>query len=323
MTQQHFIDQVNEWGAARIPFFFIIDFERLKPEVYKLSELDKEQIKIVFPNYTNHRTERIIREAIALKSDPISFDEYKQKYKQVEDHLAYGDSFLTNLTIKTAIEVNVSLEKVFDLASAPYKLWYKNQLVVYSPESFVKISEGKIFAYPMKGTIDASVENAEQKILADEKELAEHVTIVDLIRNDLSIISDQVHVKRFRYIDKIKTQHKVLLQVSSEIEGELPFNYEKHLGGLIWSLLPAGSVSGAPKKKTVEIIRQAEGEDRGFYTGVMGYFDGMNLDSAVMIRCIENKNGKLFYRSGGGITTQSDCESEYKEALSKIYVPVV
>ncbi|NBP69400.1 MAG: aminodeoxychorismate synthase component I [Cytophagia bacterium] len=323
MTQQHFIDQVNEWGAARIPFFFIIDFERLKPEVYKLSELDKEQIKIVFPNYTNHTNEYNNSEAIALKSNPISFDEYKQKYKQVEDHLAYGDSFLTNLTIKTAIEVNVSLEKVFDLASAPYKLWYKNQLVVYSPESFVKISEGKIFAYPMKGTIDASVENAEQKILADEKELAEHVTIVDLIRNDLSIISDQVHVKRFRYIDKIKTQHKVLLQVSSEIEGELPFNYEKHLGGLIWSLLPAGSVSGAPKKKTVEIIRQAEGEDRGFYTGVMGYFDGMNLDSAVMIRCIEHKNGKLFYRSGGGITTQSDCESEYKEALSKIYVPVV
>lgn len=323
MTQQHFIDQVNEWGAARIPFFFIIDFERLKPEVYKLSGLDKEQIKIVFPNYTNHTNEHNTSEAIALKSDPISFDEYKQKYKQVEAHLAYGDSFLTNLTIKTAIEVNVSLEKVFDLASAPYKLWYKNELVVYSPESFVKISERKIFAYPMKGTIDASVENAEQKILADEKELAEHVTIVDLIRNDLSIISDQVHVKRFRYIDKIKTQHKVLLQVSSEIEGELPLNYEKHLGSLIWSLLPAGSVSGAPKKKTVEIIRQAEGEDRGFYTGVMGYFDGMNLDSAVMIRCIENKNGKLFYRSGGGITTQSDCESEYKEALSKIYVPVV
>jgi para-aminobenzoate synthetase component 1 len=323
MTQQHFIDQVNEWGAARIPFFFIIDFERLKPEVYKLSELDKEQIKIIFPNYTNHTNEHNISETIALKSNPISFDEYKQKYKLVEAHLAYGDSFLINLTIKTAIEVNVSLEEVFDLASAPYKLWYKNQLVVYSPESFVKISEGKIFAYPMKGTIDASVENAEQKILADQKELAEHVTIVDLIRNDLSIISDQVHVKRFRYIDKIKTQHKVLLQVSSEIEGELTFGYEKHLGSLIWSLLPAGSISGAPKKKTVEIIRQAEGEDRGFYTGVMGYFDGMNLDSAVMIRCIENKNGKLFYRSGGGITTQSDCESEYKEALSKIYVPVV
>ena len=82
------------------------------------------------------------------------------------------------------------------------------------------------------------------------------------------------------------------------------------------------SVSGAPKQKTNEIIRQAEGAKRGFYTGVFGYFDGENLDSGVMIRYIEHVHGKYFYRSGGGITTQSDAMAEYQEALDKVYVPV-
>jgi para-aminobenzoate synthetase component 1 len=87
-------------------------------------------------------------------------------------------------------------------------------------------------------------------------------------------------------------------------------------------LLPAGSISGAPKTKTVEIIRQAEQEKRGYYTGVVGYFDGKNLDCGVMIRFIEKQNGTFFYRSGGGITTQSIAEAEYQETIDKVYVPV-
>lgn len=323
MTPQHFIDQVNEWGAAHTPFFFMIDFEMQRPQVFMLSELDERLIKISFPDFSNYKTDVIPTEVLQLKSNPISASQYAKKFELVARHLAHGDSFLANLTIKTPIQTNLNLEQIYALASAPYKLWYKNELVVYSPESFIKINNGKIFSYPMKGTIDAAVENAEEKILADKKELAEHITIVDLIRNDLSIIAENVEVTRFRYINRIKTREKILLQVSSEITGDLPLDYSARLGSLIWRLLPAGSISGAPKKKTVEIIEQAEGEERGFYTGIMGYFDGTNLDSAVMIRCIENKNGELFYRSGGGITTQSDCEQEYKEALAKIYVPVV
>jgi para-aminobenzoate synthetase component I len=102
----------------------------------------------------------------------------------------------------------------------------------------------------------------------------------------------------------------------------LPVNYREQLGDILCALLPAGSVSGAPKAKTLEIIREAEGEDRGYYTGVFGYFDGTNLDSAVMIRFIEHNQGEYYYRSGGGITTQSQAENEYQEVLDKIYVPV-
>ena len=99
-------------------------------------------------------------------------------------------------------------------------------------------------------------------------------------------------------------------------------DYHRQLGNLLVKLLPAGSVSGAPKPKTCAIIRHTEGEDRGFYTGVFGYFDGVNLDSGVMIRYIEQQHGTSFYRSGGGITTQSEAAKEYQELLDKIYVPV-
>jgi para-aminobenzoate synthetase component 1 len=174
----------------------------------------------------------------------------------------------------------------------------------------------------MKGTIDASLTDAENVILSDEKELSEHVTIVDLIRNDLSAVAKNVDVNRFRYVEKIETSQKDLLQVSSEIVGDLSGDYASGIGSILVSLLPAGSVSGAPKKKTLQIIREAEKERRGYYTGVFGYFDGINLDSAVMIRFIEQEGEQFYYRSGGGITAQSEAEKEYQEVIDKIYVPV-
>jgi para-aminobenzoate synthetase component 1 len=173
----------------------------------------------------------------------------------------------------------------------------------------------------MKGTIDARIENAREKLLSSQKELAEHFTIVDLIRNDLSMVAKKVKVNRFRYIDPIHTHKNSILQMSSEIEGEIRPEFQKSPGDLLWALLPAGSISGAPKKKTVEIIRKAENYNRGFYTGIVGIFDGQNINSGVMIRFIEKTEEGLIYKSGGGITALSDCEQEYKELIDKIYVP--
>jgi para-aminobenzoate synthetase component 1 len=121
----------------------------------------------------------------------------------------------------------------------------------------------------------------------------------------------------------IHTNEKKLLQVSSEISGEMAEGYAASLGDIIFSLLPAGSVSGAPKKKTTEIIAAAEGIPRGYYTGIAGLFDGRNLDSGVLIRFIEKRDDMYFYRSGGGITSFSDPMSEYSEMIDKIYVPVI
>ena len=145
---------------------------------------------------------------------------------------------------------------------------------------------------------------------------------VDLIRNDLSIVASHVRVERYRYIDVLQTNRGPILQTSSEICGELPEDYKRQLGDILFSMLPAGSITGAPKKKTMQIIREAEGYERGFYTGITGYFDGDNMDSAVMIRFVEQEADGMYFKSGGGITFKSDAHSEYEEMKQKIYVPI-
>lgn len=321
MTIDQFKQRLNTWGQQQVPFLFVIDFEMEKPLVWKLDEINKDEILFFLNGVTNSR-ESTTKIKTRIQKFPISIEEYEKKFEQVMNRLSYGDSFLTNLTLKTEIEIDCSLKELFHRSSAKYKMWLKDQFLFFSPEIFIQIKNGKISSFPMKGTINAKVENAEEKILSDTKELAEHVTMVDLIRNDLSQVATNVQVKRFRYIDEIKTTENTLLQVSSELTGDLEKDYCNRIGDIIVSLLPAGSITGAPKTKTVEIIRSVEEEKRGYYTGVMGYFDGVNLDSCVMIRFIEQQEEKFYYRSGGGITTQSTTESEYHEAISKVYVAV-
>jgi len=322
MNISEFKNQMNTWGQEKVPFLFVVDFEMKKPVIIKLADIDPAKILFEINGIKNTESRDEKPKLISLQKLPMGFKDYQKKFDSVLSHLEYGDSFLTNLTVKTEIELQHSLNDVYAVSRAKYKLLYNNQFLVFSPETFIKIQDGKIFSFPMKGTIDASIPNAEEKILSNQKELSEHVTIVDLIRNDLSLVATEVEVKRFRYIEKIQTHSKALLQVSSEISGRLGPDYNAHLGDILVDLLPAGSISGAPKRKTIEIIEQAEGEKRGFYTGVFGYFNGKNLDSGVMIRFMEKDGGKWIYKSGGGINSMSNAQSEYEELINKIYVPV-
>lgn len=322
MSISEFTKEMNRLGQEKVPFLFMVDFEMEKPVILKLSDVDPAHILFDVNGFTNVEQKFKVLGSVAIKKLPESLEVYQEKFKKVVGHLEYGDSFLTNLTIKTEIKLDHPLTDIFFLTRAKYKLLFERQFLVFSPEIFVQIKDGKIFSYPMKGTIDASIPNAREKIRDDKKEVSEHVTIVDLIRNDLSQVASDVFVARFRYIDEIRTDSKTLLQVSSEIVGQLEDQYFQHLGDILVKLLPAGSVSGAPKPKTLEIIKNVEDEKRGYYTGVFGIFDGKNLDSGVMIRFIESQDEKYFYRSGGGITTQSSVASEYNEAIDKVYVPV-
>jgi len=324
MNQNAMIQKMNEWGCKREPFLFIIDFEMKEPLLFPLSTVNSEEINFNINGFSNVIIDKQIEnKKVLFNKFPLSFDEYLKTFDIVQRNLKYGNSYLINLTLPTKIETNLTLKDIFFRSEAKYKLLYKNKFVVFSPEIFVQIDEsGVISSFPMKGTIDASIKNAEEIILADKKEFAEHCTIVDLIRNDLSIVAKNVYVEKFRYFDKIKTHEKELLQVSSRISGKLGSDYHKSIGNIISSLLPAGSISGAPKKKTVEIIKEAENYERGYYTGVFGIYDGKKLDSGVMIRFIENSNGELFYKSGGGITFYSDPKKEYQELIDKVYVPV-
>ncbi len=311
---------MNMLGAKGVPFIFIIDFEMKTPAVVPLSEVNTGDILFNFDGFTNFVEKTPPAENFDFRKYPVSYNDYKQAFDNVMNNLEEGNSYLLNLTFPTRIETVLSLEDIFLMSRAKYRLLYKDQFVLFSPEIFVKISDGIISSYPMKGTIRGDIEDAESKILEDEKELAEHITIVDLIRNDLSIVAKNVTVKKFRYIDRVRTINGDLLQVSSEITGELPDDWRDRLGEIIFSLLPAGSITGAPKRKTIEIIKEAESDSRGYYTGVCGYFDGKSLNSGVMIRFIEKKDGTMYYRSGGGITVYSDPLSEYNELVDKIYV---
>jgi len=313
--------KMNTFGASGQPFVFIIDYQQEKIFLEKTEEVENCEILFDFNGYTNvsglFPAERPMEWRVAGES----FEAYELSFRKVLSHLQTGNSYLVNFTRSTPIQTNLTLKDIFYRAVAPYKLWMNEQFVVFSPEIFVRMQAGKISAYPMKGTIDASLPDAFQRISNDPKEVAEHATIVDLLRNDLSMAAVDVKVDRYRYIDEVKTNRGMLLQVSSEISGSLPADWRTEIGTLLFRLLPAGSITGAPKKKTIEIIAETENYHRGFYTGVMGYFDGENLDSAVMIRFIEKEDGKLFYKSGGGITAQSDAKKEYNEMLQKIYVP--
>jgi para-aminobenzoate synthetase component I len=322
MTLSFFKDQLNEWGRAKIPFLFLVDFEMQKPVAFRLSDVNPAEILYDCNGVGNFSSKNLSTTSPTIEKFPAPFAEYEKKFNTVFQRLEYGDSYLTNLTVRTKIKLGQTLEELFYACKARYKLYVRNDFLVFSPEIFVKIEDGRIYSFPMKGTIDASTTGARSKILADKKELAEHVTIVDLIRNDLSEIARNVRVNRFRYIDEIQTSEKKLLQVSSEIIGELENDYSGRLGDILIRLLPAGSVSGAPKMKTVEVIKAAEKQQRGYYTGVFGVFDGKKFDSGVMIRFIECEGADFYYRSGGGITTQSIAENEYQELIDKVYVPI-
>lgn len=306
---------MNALGSKRVPFFFVVDFLGEQYDVVPLSALAEQGIQIDFSAKCSKG------ENIALSKFLMPLSTYQKQFAQVQQEILFGNSYLCNLTTETPIETKSSLENIYINARSKYKVLYKNKWLSFSPETFIKVDYRGISSNPMKGTIDANINNAEQILLNDPKEIAEHYTIVDLIRNDLSIVAQNVEVQKFRYVTQVETAKGNLLQTSSKIVGELPTDYHNIIGSIVCKLLPAGSISGAPKKKTIEIIKETESYNRGFYTGVAGVFDGKNLDSCVLIRFIEQTKNGLVYKSGGGITKYSTAEKEYEEVKQKIYVP--
>jgi len=321
---QDIINRINQLGAKRTPFIFIIDFDMQDTVVLPLNEIDPQLIMFSVNGINNAPGKNLlISKELRFNAIPGSKKRYSKAFNHVQEHIRHGNSFLVNLTMQSRVETNLNLVEIFHRSNAKYKLWLKNQFVVFSPETFIQTKGRKISSFPMKGTMDASLPDAKQKLLNSEKELAEHYTIVDLIRNDLSMVAKNVKVEKFRYIDHLQTHRGGLLQMSSEISGELPDNYKDFIGDILMKMIPAGSISGAPKKKTLEIIKEAEQYKRGYYTGIFGIFDGENIDSGVMIRYIEQTPKGMIYKSGGGITAKSNVDEEYQELIDKIYIPVI
>ena len=373
--KQEIIDKINQLASQDEPFLFVINYQGDKAFIRLLSDINPEECLFDFEGRGNlsHVWKETWKEGTSEKEtwkketseeeisettwqiDPPLYEDYERNFNIVKSNIMAGNSYLTNLTCRVPVSCNLSLEEIFHRAKGKYKLLLRRKrnltpFVCFSPETFVRIKGGRIYSYPMKGTLDASLPNAEKQLMEDQKEAAEHATIVDLIRNDLSRVAEDVRVDKYRYIDVLHTNKGNILQTSSEISGRLPEDYPHHLGEILDAQLPAGSITGAPKDKTMQIIQEAEGYDRGFYTGIMGIYDQGELNSAVMIRFIEEetspvdfetdgeknfkaKEGKasegkepkasreLYFKAGGGITSKSDCQREYEEVIQKIYLP--
>ncbi len=313
---------MNKLGRQKVPFVFLLNAWADHGYIIPVEE-SHQWLLYDLNGRTNHPVQSGTPSLGKWDVFPVDYLVYEQGFNLAMDHIRRGDSFLLNYTQPTRIETNLSLAELFHIAKARYKVHLKGSFTCFSPEIFVTIDEhGKISSHPMKGTLPVTSPDAADLILHNRKEIAEHHTIVDLIRNDLSKVALQVKVDNFRYLDRIETNRLPLLQVSSGISGKLPSDWKESLGDIFMELLPAGSVTGAPKHMTMEIIKKAEGYDRNWYTGIFGLFDGTTVDSGVLIRYVEETDGGLYFKSGGGITYQSHCKAEYEEMISKVYVPV-
>lgn len=323
MFHMNMFEEMNRLGRERKPFVFIVSYDMSEIMIFPEETALEESVLYDFNGISNLMQKKLADCSPAFGSvRPVPFERYSRAFNYVQEQERAGNSYLVNLTFPGEIELSCDIEGIFHAASAKYRLLYKDRFTVFSPERFVSIENNKVTTCPMKGTISADIPGAYEKILSDEKEKAEHITVVDLLRNDLGRIGKNIRVEKFRYIERINTYDRgSLLQVSSLITADLESSWHSEIGSILKELLPAGSVTGAPKKKTCEIIKEAEKYARGFYTGIMGKYDGNILDSAVMIRFIEDTGNGYVYKSGGGITIYSDCRKEYQELKDKIYVP--
>ena len=307
-------EKANQLGKAGVPFLIIVDYKKDNVITIPISELAENDIEFqIDGNVAPHRN-------IEFEKFPVRKDIYQKKFQNIIESIKNGYTYVMNLTQPTEIKISSNLKEIYKFAKAKYKIRFKNSFISYSPETFIKIENNQISTFPMKGTISADLPDSKNELLNNPKESAEHIMIVDLLRNDLNMVSSKVRVEKFKYIDKIQSGNRELFQMSSKICGELESGWESRIGDILETMLPAGSITGTPKIKTVQLIDEIENYKRGFFTGVFGVFQDGKFDSGVMIRFLENQNGKMVYKSGGGITLDSNLESEYQEMIDKIYL---
>jgi para-aminobenzoate synthetase/4-amino-4-deoxychorismate lyase len=256
----------------------------------------------------------------------ISEDEYRQKIRRIRQYIEAGDTYQVNFTDSVTVAAPHLAAASFGALSAAQPVAYsallhigEQHILSLSPELFFRIEDNRITTRPMKGTmprgLDLAEDNAQvSRLQADEKNRSEHVMIVDLLRNDLGRIcrAGSVQVEGLFSVERYRT----LLQMTSTVSGELRANltfYE-----IFRALFPSGSITGAPKLRTMQIIRELERHPRGVYTGAIGHIapsGGATFN--VAIRTLVLRNGRAHMGVGGGIVADSNPVSEYRECQLK------
>ena len=253
-------------------------------------------------------------------------EEYCTMVEKAKHYIREGDIFQVVLSNRLEADAEGSLFDTYRvlrvLNPSPYMFYFSSddiEIAGASPETLVKLERGKAYTFPLAGTrprgkTDEEDRALERELLADEKELAEHNMLVDLGRNDIGKISQFGTVKVEKYLSVQKFSH--VMHIGSTVSGVI--GEDKLPLDAIGAVLPAGTLSGAPKIRACQIINELENNKRGIYGGAIGYIDFTgNLDTCIAIRIAFKKNGKVFVRSGAGIVADSQPEKEYQECIHK------
>ena len=256
----------------------------------------------------------------------FSKEEYCAMVEKAKRHIHEGDIFQIVLSNRLSASFEGSLLNTYRILRtinpSPYMFYFAGtdvEVAGASPETLVKLEDGVLHTFPLAGTrprgkTEEEDRRLEAEILADEKELAEHNMLVDLGRNDLGKISKfgTVEVEKLRSIER----YSHVMHIGSTVRGDIAEGYDAL--DAIEAVLPAGTLSGAPKIRACQLIGDLENNKRGIYGGAIGYIDFTgNMDTCIAIRIAYKKNGKVFVRSGAGIVADSVPEKEYEECLNK------
>ena len=256
----------------------------------------------------------------------FSKDEFSKMIDKAKYHIKEGDIFQIVLSNRLQANFEGSLFDTYRVLRtvnpSPYMFYFSGtdvEVAGASPETLVKLEDGILHTFPLAGTrqrgkTEKEDKELEEELLADEKELAEHNMLVDLGRNDLGKISKfgSVVVEKFHSIER----YSHVMHIGSTVRGEIRPEYDAL--NALEAVLPAGTLSGAPKIRACQLIEELENNKRGIYGGAIGYIDFTgNMDTCIAIRLAYKKNGKVFIRSGAGIVADSDPDKEYMESINK------
>ncbi len=316
----------------------IIAYDHLKQKIIIFVNISTDDIE---NNY--RKAEDIIHETAKLLSseDPLpklsvpevseftcnfSKDEYCDVVERTKEYIRDGDIFQAVISRRFEADYEGSLINAYRVLRttnpSPYMVYLSidgDEIMSTSPETLVRLQNGRLYTFPVagsrpRGKTEEEDNELERGLLADEKELSEHNMLVDLGRNDLGRISEfgSVEVTKYKMIHK----YSKIMHICSQVEGNI--RPDKDALDAVEAVLPAGTLSGAPKIRACEIIAELEKCPRGIYGGALGYMDlSGNLDTCIAIRMAVKKNGKVYVQAGGGIVADSVPESEYMESYNK------
>ncbi len=318
-------DKVIAFDNFRQKIILISNMSLEDPETgYNKAKMELQQLAELLRN-GNRKKEaagKLTSEVTAL----FDKEQYCEMVEKAKKHIHEGDIFQIVLSNRLSAGFEGSLFNTYrvlrTINPSPYMFYFSGtdvEIAGASPETLVKLEDGVLHTFPLAGTRPRGKTEKEDKeleagLLADEKELAEHNMLVDLGRNDLGKISKfgTVEVEKLHSIER----YSHVMHIGSTVRGEIRDEFD----GLdaVSAVLPAGTLSGAPKIRACQLIAELENNKRGIYGGAIGYIDFTgNLDTCIAIRIAYKKNGKVFVRSGAGIVADSVPEKEYQECINK------